>query len=236
MLGCAVNRDTQVWIGPTTPEAVLEDFLNIFGVACMMEADQFIKLDTQANRQKLLGELGAERGLFCSADKFEDVDLQSLLCPSGKRHWNSYKALLQASGSARVGAMMGTFVADLSQNPEERRSRCGAWFPALTRSSLIASLTQNAFFTNAELDFVMGFPSLPEQIPACSKYAEGMPPALQVHLMDRAEYRKLTGNGQHVASFSAFLLYMFANCVRRSDLERICFPIPRPEQQKEDVR
>ena len=86
LLGFAVNRDTTVWIGPTTPEAVLQDYLCIFCKACMKEANQFVGLDTQANYQKLLGDLGAERGLFCSMERFECLCLQALLCPSGKRH------------------------------------------------------------------------------------------------------------------------------------------------------
>ena len=197
-----------------------------FSTACMTEADQFLFLDSKANYHKLLKEMGTERGLFCAPEKLEEMGLEQLLCPSGRRHLHAYAELLQSSGSARVGAMSGSFVGDLSQNPLERRSRCGAWFPSLTRSSMISSVSKGAFFTNAELDFVMGFPSLPEQFPACAKYAEGLPPSLQVHSLPRNDYRKLIGNGQHVGAFFAFLIYIFGNIVKKSDVEQLCFPLP----------
>ena len=83
-------------------------------------------------------------------------------------------------------------------------------------------MSRGRYYTNAELDCVMGFPSLP--LPGNELYRNAMA-GLEVYRLPRAKYVKLIGNGMHVAAMYAFFAYMLANCVRRADMDRITFSV-----------
>lgn len=42
-----LNRETLVWAGATNPDMMLEEFLQIFGRRCALEADDFVGADTE---------------------------------------------------------------------------------------------------------------------------------------------------------------------------------------------
>lgn len=228
-LAAAVNRDTVVWTGPASPDLLAKEFLGTFGQAPMMEADDFLNLDTEEQHNVLLSEIAANRGLFCPPSVLRSIPLDQLLCPSKQRHVANYRAIFGTTH--KVGAR-GSFVVDLSQNPEER-PRCGAWFPTLTCNSNLYSMSGKDFFTNAELDFAMGFPSI--SLPQVQQYACVVPEALQIHRRDRATYAKLIGNGMHVGSLFAWFGYVFAHCVRRYDIERVILALPLSFDETQEV-
>jgi hypothetical protein len=222
-LAAAINRDSVVWVGPASQKLLEIDFFSTFGQAPMLEADDFL-VDDESNRDVLLSEIGSRRGLFCSPKVLQDLPMEQLLCPSRGQHALDYHELYKTTH--KLGAR-GSFVVDLSQNPLVR-PRCGAWFPTLTCSSLMFSTSSRRFFTNAELDFAMGFPSLP--LPLATPYAEGLPDALKLHRRDRATYSTMIGNGMHVAALFSWFGYVFAHCVRRYDIERLVVAVQLPTE------
>ena len=139
------------------------------------------------------------------------MDITRLMCPTQLHAFKRYQGMLQDSD--RLGAR-GSFCCDLSQDPGAR-PRCGPWLPTLTRSSCLASVSRQELFTNSEIDFAMGFPSLgyPGNVffRSCT--------SLNVAELDRYAYGRLAGNGMHVACMLSFWAYVLMNSLRRDVLE-----------------
>ena len=126
----------------------------------------------------------------------------------------------------KVGAT-GTFLADISQDPDERSGRCGPWFPALARSSIVACLSCQPpiFVSNKVVDYVMGFPSM--DFPECQPFAEAI--VMKLHQLPKPKHSRLIGNGMHCGAMLAFLLYMLKHCARRSDVDTLCRSLARSD-------
>ncbi len=208
----AINQETLVWIGPPTAEAMEAEFREMFYQAVQLEADDFLHLDSAERHRNLRREFAKRRGVYPNQSVGE-IPFRMLLSPGQQHNLEGYCRMRQDKDQDLVG-VRGTFCADLSQDPEER-PRCGPWFPTFARSSMIVSLSKMDFFTNAELDFVMGFPSL--EFSANAHLADCCP--VRVHDLERSTYCKLLGNGMHVACLMAFWSYIFMNCVRREVVE-----------------
>ena len=227
-LAACINRDFLVWVGPAGAPAVSEDFMSHFGHAPSLEANAFAGIDVQEKRDDVMIDLGRKRGLFCSVEDLRQAPVTSLLCPSGASHLHKYKEVMAHSN--KVGSA-GSFVVDLSQNPDQR-CRAGAWLPALTKSSMMYDIPKNHFFTNAEIDAVMGFPV--DFLPQSKALAATLPVVTQVQAMDRSAYAKLIGNGMHVASMFCWFAYIFSHTVRRHTLQRLILPLSEAQEEVDD--
>ena len=219
-LAALINRNASVWAGPSTAEALLEDFMAVFGCAPVLEASDFV-LDTKENHDEILAGLGRQRGLYSPIEALREMPHSSLLAPGVREHWRQYEEIYKTSD--RIGAVSGSFVVDFSQNPGERCG-AGAWFPALARSSQLYDLATRHFFTNAELDFAMGFPTSFFPGRRSAALAAEIPEALRCHTLPRSAYAKVAGNGMHVASMFCWFAYIFSNTVRRATLQRLILP------------
>ena len=71
------------------------------------------------------------------------------------------------------------------------------------------------YFTQRELAFSQGWPSIP-QIAACRKYGACI--SYDLHSLSRRQQTSLQGNGMHLASISSFMLYIFSQLLRRDVL------------------
>ena len=83
----------------------------------------------------------------------------------------------------------------LSQNPSKRK-RCGQWLLTVAKSSAMAckpATGQVDLMTPAEVDFSMGWPSLP----FAQEYTQHMPRVMQC--LTFAQAASLAGNGMHLA-------------------------------------
>lgn len=225
----AINQHTLVWIGPSTPECFAAEFEKFFYKSVQLEADDFLHLDSAANRMELRREFARRRGLFPSDEALAAMPIERFLAPCQRRHYAGYQTMLQKNPS-RIGAR-GSFCADISQSPEER-PRCGPWFPTFARSSVVVSMSKSEFYTNCELDFAMGFPALAfEGNKGLARHC-----LAGVENMERATYGKLIGNGMHVACMMSFWSFIFMHCVRRDAIETIQFMAPvQVEADDEDL-
>ena len=117
----------------------------------------------------------------------------------------------------------GSFIVDASQDPGQR-PRCGAWFPAFSRTSAIYSLSSSDIFTGSELDFAMGFPSL--DLEACRQYKSCFPSLDGLSWNERLSLR---GNGIHCGAVFAWTLWVFSHLAWREDIESFMPPMGFPE-------
>ena len=227
-MAVGLNQESMVWIGPTSEDELARDFLLTFGQSVMLEADSFRGLSEASEYDQLLVELGKRRGLFCPVDKLRTLDKGAFLSPGSSRFFQQYKDMMKIS--EKVGAVAGSFCVDVSQDPAVR-PRCGAWFPAFTRSSRMMSASLDDLYTNSELDFAMGFPAVP--LPPCAAYRENT--GMQVNKLPYVQYCKLLGNGMHVAALQAWWSYVFCHCFRKADLQQLEWPPPVRPSLSEDV-
>jgi hypothetical protein len=153
LYGCAINNETLVWIGPTSAEAIAEDFKKIFARRVELDADDFAGIDTQHPLQ-VHTELAKNRGIFGDVG---NVPIGDLLSPSQKAVWEMAKEVYQ-SGSANT-SLKGCLVVDLSQSLTRARPR--PWFSSQTKGTLTASVSKDHIFTRHEIDFAMGWPVIP---------------------------------------------------------------------------
>lgn len=206
-----INQETIVWLGPRSSDAVLQDFIQIFGHLVVMEADEFLKVGEEEEHDKIIKDYASRRGLYADLAKLKSLPRESIFSPGQARHYKEYKDLMR---QGRFVGVRGSFVCDLAQDPSER-PRAGAWLPSLVKSSLMYSMSKDKFFTNAQLDFSMGFPVHP-QMSACYRECLGF----NVHHLEKHAYQKLIGNGMHCCAIFCWWMYVFNNSVRRTDVER----------------
>lgn len=211
-VGAALNQEHLVWVGPGTQEGLEKEFLQMFGRAVQMESDAFCGLDSQENLDAdVLGSF-RHRQIYGTVDELRALPFGSHLPPAQLQALERYTELFTEGD--RVGAC-GSFMVDLSQNPAQR-PRCGAWLQTMTRSSHFMSVSRRHFFSRAELDFAMGFPTIQREQNVCFQACNAYP----VHKAPWSRYRKITGNGMHLASMMSWWLYVCMNCVRRDALQR----------------
>ena len=215
MYATAINLDKLVWVGPSAFDAqqVADDFLKMFGARVCVEADLFANLDSPENRQKYRMNLANMRGIFSG-----DHSTLDLLPPDAQRRLHGYMDMLPSSRG-----LGGCCVADLSQNPS-KRARIGPWFGACTRSSMFCSLTaakheQGPYmFTPAEISFANGWPSVAVHGPdgTASVFEKTLPGCMKALTARQASL--LCGNGMHLHTLAAWLMYVQCHCVRRERL------------------
>ena len=156
-LAWAYNQRRLVWLGPPE-DSNTEEFLRTFASAVMCEADDLLWQDVPSERELAYIRPAEAKGFFCGLERLRErglLNLPSLLPPYQKEFCDKYLALYRGD---RQGCR-GSFVVDATQDPEQR-PRCGAWFPAFSRSSAVFSLSSSELFTSNERDYAMCFPSL----------------------------------------------------------------------------
>lgn len=221
MYATAINLERLVWLGPSPqePQSISDDFLGLFGARVCAEADIFAHVDTAESMQKYHRSLANLRGIFSGSHSTLD-----LLPPDAQRRLQGYMDLVEDSRG-----LGGSCVADLSQNPA-KRPRIGPWFGACTRSSMFISLTAGAsdssasaaagpyLFSPAEISFANGWPSIPVHGPnsAPSVFTDTYPEVLKG--LGARQLAALCGNGMHLHTISAWLMYVKSHCVTRKSL------------------
>lgn len=223
----AVRKETLVWVGPTTPAAVKEDFYNIFGVRVMLDPDAFVGIDDSISTRASLREISGRRCSYPVDDK--KLLLSKLLSPHQKRHYDEYMQMLEKGTCAR-GFLSGSFTVDLTQHP--KRASSGAFMPPLQTGSVMVNLTAPAsacsalgghIYTANELAFSHGWPTI--AYPQNAKYLPAVGFDLTTAAPTWSKQTRLLGNGIHLPAVSAWLLYVHSNCIRRDVLNQMTIPI-----------
>ena len=176
LLAGSLDGETLIWLGPTDPQKVQEEFESIFGRKCMLDCDSFAGIDREEDAKQFYKTLFNQRGAFPVGDSL--VPVQRLLPSYAKDFCDGYMEVRDTTGN--TGHLSGSFCCDLSQS-HSRRKRCGPWLPACRKSSVMASLTAHDaakkvgvkdgyFFAPNEIDFAHGWPSV--GLGPCGMYAE----------------------------------------------------------------
>jgi hypothetical protein len=213
----AVKKETLLWFGPSQPSEIRSAFLKMFGARVILEGDIFWGLDSGAHRAAFMRHLCATRGVWPLAGA--SLKLVDVLSPGARDYIKGYKNLLK-NGKRKIGALHGSYIVDLSQNPA-KRARSGAWLPTAARSSKFALLVRGgqevepSILTPNELNFSQGWPSL--DVGCKLDFAKDM--SYDLGALPPRQQQSLTGNGIHLASFAAWVFFIKTQCVRRDQHE-----------------
>jgi len=210
----AVKDASFVWAGPPTSEGVLDEFLSIFARSCQLECDVFTRAGDAASDYTTLQDLAKRRAKFVTPQALATAevytDLRRYLPPVGRRIFDQLLEEYAGGKGPRVG-LGGGFCGDLTQTGSFLR--CGAIIPTLTRGTELFSLSAQHYYTNEELEFSQGWPSL-SLVAGCSKYAGCI--GYDLTKLHTTQRRRLRGNGMHLAALGAWMVYCMSRTVRRS--------------------
>lgn len=214
--GVAINLNDLVWVGPTSPSAIQETFMQIFACQVEVDADIVAGADSPEQHQALLQHLGRRRGYYRNAS---DLQLGMLLPPGMSATWTSLREALGAGKLNQRMGFNGGVAADISQAGD--RVRAGPWMPSPCKTSHMASVTQDKLFTCREVDWLMGWPSLPHAM--SWKYKACIPStywdtSIQDHFA-------LLGNSMSLQQIAAFQLFVYSHVIRRDRAIRMCPPL-----------
>ena len=103
-MGISISRETVVWIGPATEEAVYVELMRIFHAAVRTEADDILgAVGTPTLYDQLLDDLGQSRASFCRPGRLAQLPPQQLLSACVQGYFVAYQDIL-AEGPSLIGA------------------------------------------------------------------------------------------------------------------------------------
>lgn len=233
-MSCSIDRETMVWLGPMTAEAVKEDFASFFFVEGVLDASIFVGIDSPGAIRARRASLGGRRPGVQVDDSTPIAELVGT--PKIAQRVKDYEQLaLQKSGGA--GSMLGLCV-DISQSAQ--RPRYGRDIPSLQRSSTMVWLEppdfiQGHVYTPRELAIAHGWPVSPPTVcMGVDKYANCN------HMQDfgtsgdgcdrtgalsMPAILTCLGNCMHLHSVGAWMTYIMANTMRRCVVKEYLPPL-----------
>ena len=144
---------------------------------------------------------------------------------------NNFVAMQQRMREGdRCGAVGGSFLADMSQNPGKRPRYCGPWLPTLIQNSNTYVLSGPApgKLTAGEINFAQGWPLEGLSSTECLACVPE-----RVKSLSFSKRQRLLGNGVHLMAIGAWMLYIKAHCLRVDVLSQMAPPMPPPGEDEE---
>ena len=190
----------------TRPENYRDDFHQLFARRLAADGDVFLGASASDVADGIWA-MAKQRGhAFAEGTNPLDVEPQFLLAPG------QYKRYCEYNKDKRRCFSHGSYIADLDQNP--LRCKAGRNVPTILRHGMMWSWQRGRAVLPSELWTSMGFHVLPgAQDEFQSQVCPLIGPA------SRSIAHKLLGNGWHLPSVGAFIMYMLSNIVARPHLD-----------------
>jgi hypothetical protein len=209
----ALNLETMIWVGPEKDEDISKDFISHFCAQTLMDGGDFAGIDSDESHHKLERYLCEVRGRW--PGKGKEFDLREALPPYARLFYDEYmKMIVENDRDKNIasGRNEGGRVVDLSQRPS--RGRCGPWIPTLLRNTRLVYMSKDGgkMYTSDELDYSQGWPTI--RFTNNLKYTKAL--SYDFTRLSLSQRESIAGNGIHLASFMAWILYVSSNIVRRN--------------------
>jgi hypothetical protein len=220
-LSMALSRANLIWVGPQTPQAIKDEFANLFCRRVVLDGDIFI-CDTEAARAEYLNHWARRRGAFLRKDSsMSNFDMRTILRGCQLDIFNRYEALYESQKR-----FCKCFIADLSQNPESHNVS-SPFMPTQITHSCLYSFSSKTAFTPSELIIAHGWPCIPgiRDTTLMPFELRRLTPPQQVHL---------SGNAMRLPTLAMFYMYILSNCIRRDLLQTFDF-LPPVDSQENDI-
>ena len=207
--GCGLNRATLAWTGP--PQAQIQkNFDSFFAAAVEVSADCFLV----ASPEEVLQEqrrLASNRGITLPPQALgSSVKREHLYAPGQLLRWKDYEKLRsEAPGSPQ------SWFADLEQSPQAGASTPGVVMPCMLTHGTIHAWSVDRPVTGLELYLAHGWNVYPEK----TGQQLGCQITSDLRKLRVSCQKTLLGNGWHLPSISAWILYCVAHTVRTCSVQ-----------------
>lgn len=204
LFGCESALDCDIFAGADSVESTLAQLREIavtrgiyksFVVSCYPPLDP--APPTTPHLQQPINKMKQQR----SADSsIEDFDIASILPPHQRKR---LKASVTELALLRAGGYTGAYCSDLV--PSEGFDRSSRMLPSFTKNTRLVNLSKGPtphIYTNDELDFSQGWPSLHEYT---GGYEQCMP--CDITKLSTSTRRGLRGNSMHLAAIATFVQF-----------------------------
>ena len=193
-----------LWAGPSSDDAIQEDFDSIFSTTMELDGDIFFFIDAAEREVELSENLRKRCHGQCLPKGFDNqIDKVMLsLGPAARLRYEAYTEL-----RPRHQSLSGAFIADLDQWPSIRRI-CGPLFPCQLTHGTVFSWSKQSIAHGMEHANAQGW----------NVAQDGYHAPLILPLMRQTssnKLKKLSGNGWCLPVVAAWMLYVWSNTIRR---------------------
>lgn len=206
-LSAGLNLRTMHWHGPD-PDQVQAHFELFFRRARHGNSDDWLCAPLEDINLDILRR-AATRGSRASADSLQQLrqtdpaEFRRCVLPAGKLlNWQVYDGMRKLDATS--------WCADLDQDAVHGKSRAGETLPAQMRHSTSWSWSANRPLTSGEIAVAHGFPMFGHGDVAVS------PTAAVLRSLSASQLQSLVGNGFHLPTMAAWLLYVLAHSTLKS--------------------
>ena len=205
---CMYNTSTMVWLGPHDSESIDEDFNELFGKQYPVVDGSMFMVSTDAEVEQEQKEQRKRRRRHDAEDAETDAD--AILTRGQEKRKKRFEEFYVSEVQSPHAAF-----ADINQNPP--RSRVGPNITAITCKAQIYSWRHARLATTYETMLCMGLPGSRSGPPVgdCGLYS---PNELSYEKMGWRARMQIVGNGQHMSSNGAFMLYCLSQLMATSDM------------------
>jgi hypothetical protein len=203
---CLFNPETMVWVGPTSPQDMHAEFMQLFcKQSCVTSTIFFGKGQDTQEFARYLGQL---RSKILPRDLNDfNIPWQELLTPAVERRLRGYKEKFQTDFGSK-----GAFVCDLAQNCNSKGDTSGRLLGTLLTQSIPYSLDADMPMSPEARCLAMGVP-----LPPFNEHYS-CPFQLALKQLAPNTVSKLIGNAVHGHAFLAFMMYMLSNLAKREHM------------------
>ena len=212
-MAAAINKATLIWVGPDQDE-MNKVYDKVFGRTTILDGDVFFVAKPAEIHDTILAMAKArKKTLPVNWRKVPFTNLLPLLLPAGAMgRLGEYE---RARGTAG-----GAYIVDLDNHEVDYGAggpKACTSFPCLLTHHSVYSFAKERLATPGECFSSMGVDVYPELI----GMRDASPLWCELRKLSHRNCEILAGNSLHIPSALAWMLYIWANCVRRSDHERL---------------
>ena len=231
LLGVALNRRTVQWLGPQTAQGIAKDFAKRFHRAVTLSGDVFCMAPEQDVRNEYVM-LARRQKNYITARQAQSEHpmnlLRMLVPPGGVQRFHEW---LQAGQQQQLSSIGGAFLFDADYRPNTKGSMGGSDMPVSLRHGTVMAVkgyqpSTWRILLAAEHMAAMGFHMFPQmhgegryKISSMRDIISWMPPQ---------RVKCLLGNGMHLATQGAWMLYVLGRAARKDPTETM---VPRMPAQ-----
>ena len=205
-LSAGLSLRELVWVGPSSPEAIQEEFDCLFGRRCEVSGKVFFQAREEDVRQMIDKVMRKRMRVSHEVPLTGPRMWAQVLTPAQMSRVREYEGLRDD----RSG-LDGCFIADVDHWPNSPGPACGAHFPTLLRHGTILEFSTGRIAMPQDRWLSLGFNVRPDLCPGHHVW----PAASFVGALSSRVQHCLSGNSQSLPAILAWKLYVFANTVRR---------------------
>ena len=223
VLGCAINRSSMLWLGPSSPEQVYKDISSRFFKSVQLSGEAFCLANPAQINDELL-HFAKRQHNHLTLEALTHTDpmelLRMILPPGGVQRFHEWLSWGQSRGLSSLG---GQYFFDCDHHAGQRGQSSGSFLPVNLRHGMVMKVEQFQpqswrLLLGLEHLAMMGFHVFPQQL---SEYFGESEVVAAMRGLTPGQVKKLVGNGMHLATQACWMMWVMAHTLPRSQFEKL---------------